>query len=232
MTVFDSSPEEYAFATQATSAHQYAEVLSYLPAGPVQVLDAGCGAGYCSLRLAEHAARVVGVDLSARMIALAKSRQAEASAGNAEFLVADLRRLPFRNHSFDFVVSRNVLHLTPMETAAPELCRVIRPRGRLLVQDLVTTHPRLRRLRSWQVLRTLMRVPGMLRAQGLRATWRIFRFRTSPGWLQHVTAGRLVTPFAYQSACRQLLPGCEISLHGEWITVLWEAGKRGNSREL
>jgi ubiquinone/menaquinone biosynthesis C-methylase UbiE len=227
MTVFDSSPEEYAFATQATSAHQYAEVLSYLPAGPVQVLDAGCGAGYCSLRLAEHAARVVGVDLSARMIALAKSRQAEASAGNAEFLVADLRRLPFRNHSFDFVVSRNVLHLTPMETAAPELCRVIRPRGRLLVQDLVTTHPRLRRLRSWQVLRTLMRVPGMLRAQGLRATWRIFRFRTSPGWLQHVTAGHLVTPDEYQSVCRRLLPGCEIDLHGDQIAVLWEAGNRG-----
>jgi ubiquinone/menaquinone biosynthesis C-methylase UbiE len=227
MTVFDSSPEEYAFATQATSAHQYAEVLSYLPAGPVQVLDAGCGAGYCSLRLAEHAARVVGVDLSARMIALAKSRQAEASAGNAEFLVADLRRLPFRNHSFDFVVSRNVLHLTPMETAAPELCRVIRPRGRLLVQDLVTTHPRLRRLRSWQVLRTLMRVPGMLRAQGLRATWRIFRFRTSTGWLQHVTAGHLVTPDEYQSVCRRLLPGCEIDLHGDQIAVLWEAGNRG-----
>ena len=227
MTVFDSSPEEYAFATQATSARQYDEARRYLPPGKPLVLDAGCGAGYYGLRIAEHAARVVGCDLSPRMIALAKSRQAEVSAGNAEFLVADLRRLPFRDHSFDFVVSRNALHLTPMETAARELCRVIRPRGRLLVQDLVTAHPRLRRLRSWQVLRTLMRVPGMLRTQGLRAAWRIFRFRTSPGWLQHVTAGHLVTPGEYQSVCRRLLPGCEIDLHGDQIAVLWEAGNRG-----
>jgi ubiquinone/menaquinone biosynthesis C-methylase UbiE len=232
MTVFDSSPEDYSFATQATSARQYAGVLGALPAGAELVLDAGCGAGYYSLRLAEHAARVVGVDLSPRMIALAKSRQFQASLRNAEFLVADLGGLPFDDHSFDFVVSRNVLHLTSMEEAVPELCRVIRPRGRLLVQDLVAPHPRLRTLRSWQVIRALMKVPGWLKSQGLKATWRIFRFRTSPGWLQHVTAGRLVTPFAYQSVCRQLLPGCEISLHGEWITVLWEAGKRGNNREL
>jgi ubiquinone/menaquinone biosynthesis C-methylase UbiE len=227
MPIFDSSPEEYAFATQATSARQYDEVRSFLPPGRPLVLDAGCGAGYYSLRLTEHAAGVIGVDLSPGMIALAKNRQAEASAGNAEFLVADLRRLPFRDHCFDFVVSRNVLHLTPMETATRELCRVIRPRGRLLVQDLVTTHPRLRRLRSWQVLRTLMRLPGILRTQGLRAAWRIFRFRTSPGWLQHVTAGHLVTPGEYESACRWLLPGCEIHLHGDRIAVLWEAANLG-----
>ena len=226
MTVFDLDPEDYTFSTQATSARQYDEVLSFLPAGPALVLDAGCGAGYYSLRLAEHAARVVGVDLSPSMIALARRRQFEASIDNAGFLVADLGSLPFGDHSFDFVVSRNVLHLTPMETAVPELRRVIRPQGRLFVQDLVTSHPRLRMLRSWQVLRALTRVPGLLQSQGLQATWRIFRFRTSPGWLQHVTAGRLTRPGVFQSVCRQLLPGCEVSVQGDRVAVLWEAGKR------
>jgi len=232
MDVFDLDAEDYAFSTQAGSAAQYPEVLSCLPSGVTRVLDAGCGAGYYGLRLAEHAARVIGVDASPRMIELARRRRLAASVSNAEFLVADLGALPFRDGSFDFVVSRNALHLTSMEATVPELRRVLRPQGRLFVHDLVTSHPRLRTLRSWQVIRTFMRVPGMLRSRGLRATGRIVRFRTSPAWLRHVTAGRVTTPDCFRHTCRKLLPGCAVKIRGDRVSVTWDAGGPGMEGHL
>jgi SAM-dependent methyltransferase len=230
--VFDLEPEDYAFSTQGASARQYPEALGFLPAGATWVLDAGCGAGYYGLRLAERASRVIGVDLSPGMIELARRRRREASASNAEFLVADLGALPFGNGSFDFVVSRNTLHLTSMEETVPELRRVLRPQGRLFVHDLVTLHPRLRTLRSWQLLRTAMRVPGMVRSRGLRATGRIVRFRTSPAWLRHVTAGRVTTPERFRQICRRILPGCEVRIRGDRVSVLWEAEGPGTEVQL
>jgi SAM-dependent methyltransferase len=230
--VFDLEPEDYAFSTQEASASQYPEVLSFLPVGVTRLLDAGCGAGDYGLRLAEHAARVIGVDMSPGMIELAKRRRLETSTSNAEFLVADLSALPFGDGSFDFVVSRNALHLTSMEATVPELRRVLRPQGRLFVHDLVTSHPRLRTLRSWQLLRTVMRVPGMLRSLGLRATGRIVRFRTSPAWLGHVTAGRVTTPERFRQICRRLLPGCEVRIRGDRVSVLWEAEGPGTEVQL
>ena len=67
----------------------------------MRVLDVGCGPGRHAHALAEQGMTVVGVDISARFVALA----AEASVAGAAFVRGDARRLPVAAGSFDAAIS-------------------------------------------------------------------------------------------------------------------------------
>jgi SAM-dependent methyltransferase len=101
-----------------------------------RVLDFGCGAGRASQALAVHASAVVGVDVSAPMLATA--RRLDRSAGRCTFVLnerPDLSR--FDDASFDLVYSSLVLQHLPPELARgylAELTRVLRPGGAMAVQ--------------------------------------------------------------------------------------------------
>jgi SAM-dependent methyltransferase len=64
-----------------------------------RLLDAGCGAGRHARALSRLGADVIGVDLSAELVAEARRR------GGARYALADFRRLPFRAGAFAHVVS-------------------------------------------------------------------------------------------------------------------------------
>jgi SAM-dependent methyltransferase len=70
------------------------------------VLDVGCGPGEFTLRTAEHAKSIVGVDTSRTALALAKRNLGRSGIKNALFRHGDVRRLPFPKESFDVVYSR------------------------------------------------------------------------------------------------------------------------------
>ena len=105
----------------------------------LDVLDAGCGTGYLSIKLARAGAAVVGVDLSPAMIAHATTN-AGAAGVTPRFLVGScsaLRDLP--DASFDRLVSNYVLmDLPDLEGAMKSFARVLRPGGHGV---LVFLHP-------------------------------------------------------------------------------------------
>jgi SAM-dependent methyltransferase len=105
------------------------------------VLDAGCGVGYGSARLAEVAAKVTGVDVDADSVSYARTRY---GGDNVEFLVADLTALPLGDASVDVVCMFEVIeHLPDREAALAEVARVLRPDGVFYVstpQAAETTH--------------------------------------------------------------------------------------------
>ncbi len=104
-----------------------------------QVLDAGCGEGYNSRILARRGARVSGVDISERMIALATAEEVRESLGirYARASYADLSI--FAGASFDAVVSFMALMDGPrFDLAMREAFRVLRPGGMLAFS---ITHP-------------------------------------------------------------------------------------------
>ncbi|MGV8973678.1 MAG: class I SAM-dependent DNA methyltransferase [Rhodoglobus sp.] len=96
-----------------------------------QVLDAGCGAGRMSQYLAERGCRVEGVDLSSKMIAMARRDH-----GDLVFTVGSLTDLPYPDNQFAGVMLwYSIIHTPPAGQARifAEAARVLRPAGHLLV---------------------------------------------------------------------------------------------------
>jgi demethylmenaquinone methyltransferase/2-methoxy-6-polyprenyl-1,4-benzoquinol methylase len=104
------------------------------------VLDLGCGTGDLSHALSVRA-RVVGLDVSAGMLAVAARRWPE-----VHWVRGSAFRLPFRDASFDGAASAFVLrNLNDLPGAFAELARVVMPGGRVSLVDI--TEPRSAMLR-------------------------------------------------------------------------------------
>ena len=105
-----------------------------------EVLDLGCGAGFdafIAAQLVGPAGRVVGIDLSPEMIAVAEAGLEAADFSNVEFRPARVEDLPFPEESFDVALSNGVLNLIPDKPRAlGEVFRILRPGGRLQACDI------------------------------------------------------------------------------------------------
>ena len=98
------------------------------------VLDLACGTGDLAFLAAGRGARVVGLDLTRRMIELARAKRARAHG--AAFLVGDMMALPFADAQFDLVTTGYGLRNVPdIEVAMAEIRRVLRPGGRFYSLD-------------------------------------------------------------------------------------------------
>jgi SAM-dependent methyltransferase len=110
-----------------------------------RVLDLGSGAGTDSLIAAQmvgEEGRVIGIDMTAAMLAKARAAASEAGVGNVEFIEAEAEQLPFSDASFDVVVSNGVIDLIPDKDAVyAELYRVLVPGGRLQIADVTIQNP-------------------------------------------------------------------------------------------
>ena len=114
--------------------HRY-HLAAQLAAGR-EVLDAACGAGYGSAILAEKAAQVTGLDLSAETVAYASERYA--SVENVRYVQGSVAELPFADDSFDMVVSFETIEHVPEELQYAfrrEIRRVLRPGGLLVMSS-------------------------------------------------------------------------------------------------
>lgn len=111
-----------------------------------RVLDAGCGYGYYSLLLARSGAMVTGIDISEKMIELAKNNAREASV-ECQFFVCDLQNLSMLvGNTFDVVVSSIVVgNVDFLEKAFSEVFRVLKQKGIFAFSE---NHPLLKG--SWE----------------------------------------------------------------------------------
>jgi SAM-dependent methyltransferase len=96
-----------------------------------RILEVGCGYGRISSSLVGAAQiKLVGVDGSESML----QEWRQTLTGDATGCRADAGQLPFKEESFDGVLCTGVLmHLQDQRLALAELCRVLRPGGRLVV---------------------------------------------------------------------------------------------------
>lgn len=108
------------------------------------VLDFGCGAGGITVSLAEDhgAARVVGVDIEAPVLARARRRaQARGVADRVEFVQVAPGPLPFPDASFDVFFSKDVIiHIPDKEAVFADAFRLLATGGTLAAADWLIAH--------------------------------------------------------------------------------------------
>ena len=98
--------------------------------------DLGCGTGQLTAALAPFVQHVIAVDASAAMLQAAKKRLH--GFDNAELRRGDLEALPIDDGRLDAATLALVLHHLPEpDRALADVARVLKPRGRLLIVDML-----------------------------------------------------------------------------------------------
>jgi ubiquinone/menaquinone biosynthesis methyltransferase len=98
-----------------------------------RALDLACGTGDIAFRLAGPGARVCGLDITPRMLQLARGKPA---LGSCTWTTGDMTALPFADATFDIVTTGYGLRNVPdLDAAVAEIVRVLRPGGRFASLD-------------------------------------------------------------------------------------------------
>src|SRR4051812_27738541 len=113
------------------------------------VLDYGCGNGENSLPLVARGARVIGLDVSADLLDLARTRLAlHGFRDRASFLAASAHDVPLPDGSVDVVLGIAILHHLDLALASREIHRLLRPGGIAVFQEPVRNSRLLKKLRT------------------------------------------------------------------------------------
>jgi len=100
----------------------------------IHVLDVGCGTGTNLMLYHEAGCNVFGIDLSPTMVEVAQKKLGD----RAEIRLGDASKMPYSDHSFDFVTGFLTLHEMPSQirpAVISEMVRVMKHGGRILLID-------------------------------------------------------------------------------------------------
>lgn len=128
--LWSAAPRDWAELQEPFCRPLWQDTLSALGAKPgMRFLDAGCGGGGACVLAAALGCVVTGLDASDALLAIARERMPQ-----AQFVHGDLEQLPFPNGHFDAALAANsVIFAEDIRRAMRELCRVVRPGGRVAV---------------------------------------------------------------------------------------------------
>lgn len=134
------------------------------------LLDIPCGTGRLTTALAGLCQRLIAGDVSAGMIDVAKNKMRSGRVKNVTLLRVNSRRLPFLENTFDVVLCVNLFHLlnnNDKPVFMDEFKRILKPRGKLILENVSPVYGQLDRLRrrriSLREIRAKLVLPGMER---------------------------------------------------------------------
>jgi len=105
-----------------------------------RVLEIACGPGIVAEAIAPLVSELVCTDATPEMLALAESRLAKSGHSNVAFQEAFAEALPFGAAEFDIIVTRlSFHHFDDIQEVLAECRRVLRPQGRLVTADVISS---------------------------------------------------------------------------------------------
>lgn len=124
------------FETEKWNRNNYYHdfLLKNLPRNCQHILEIGCGIGTFSRLLATRSNRVTAIDLSPKMIEIAKTLSK--SHTNIDYQVADVLEANFPDEQFDAIVSIATFHHLPLDEVLPKLKKALKTGGKLLILDV------------------------------------------------------------------------------------------------
>ncbi len=145
------------------------ELRDILDRADATVLDVACGTGDLSLELSRNSkAQIIGTDFCRPMLTIANCKSQNA---NIPYVEADAMTLPVADATLDAAtIAFGLRNLPNYENGLKELCRVLKPDGKLVV--LECSHPRLpvfRQLYEFYFSTVLPRIGGLV--SGSRAAY-------------------------------------------------------------
>ena len=109
-----------------------------------KVLDLGSGSGmdtFITALKVGKTGQVTGIDMTDEQLEKASRLAKEGGFENVNFVKGYLEKLPFPDASFDVIISNGVINLCPdKEKVFAEIARVLKPKGRMVIADIVTEH--------------------------------------------------------------------------------------------
>jgi ubiquinone/menaquinone biosynthesis C-methylase UbiE len=142
--------------------------------GDERVLDIATGPGYIAEAFARAAREVIGVDLTAAMLAIGEERTKQNGVSNVSFRIGDAQSLLFEDGQFDVAVSRLALHhMQEPGRVVRQMARVCRLGGTILIEDIYASeHPERAKYQDhWENLRD----PSHVRVLPMSEHLRLFR---------------------------------------------------------
>jgi SAM-dependent methyltransferase len=192
--------------------HYHDFLLKHVPVNCGTALEIGCGTGAFARQLAGRCRRVIGIDLSAEMIRVARSRSSRFE--NLEFELADATSWNFPQSHFDFICSIATFHHLEQRELLPKIRDALKPGGVFVLLDLVS---------SSGMTERLMDVIGLGVSSGLRL---IHNGRLQPppevrkAWEQHGKHDHYSTVNQMRALADEILPGASVKRHLLWRYTL------------
>ena len=192
--------------------HYHDFLLKHVPANCGNALEIGCGTGAFARQLAGRCEHVIGIDLSAEMIRVARSRSSRFE--NLEFELADAMSWKFPQSHFDFICSIATLHHLEQRELLPKIKDALKPGGVFVLLDLVA---------SSGLAERMMDVIGFGVSSGLRL---IHNGRLQPppdvrkAWEQHGKHDHYSTIKQMRALADEILPGASVKRHLLWRYTL------------
>ena len=197
------------------NSHYHNLLLKRIPASCKAALDVGCGTGVFSRLLAQHSDRVVALDLSPRMIEIAKERSR--SCPNIEFQMADATQWAFPVGMFDCVASIATLHHLPIEDMLMKMKEALRVGGTLVILDLYESAG------LADALTGMAAVPVSLVLKWVKTRRLREPRQVCLAWAEHGRNDTYPTMARVRQICEKVLPGAEVRKHLLWrYSIIWK----------
>ncbi len=118
----------------------------YLNASDI-VLDYGCATGTKTFELASNVNKIQGIDISSKMIEIAKRKAVEHKIENVDFVQTTIFDEKYINESYDVILAFNILHaIKSNKQSIQRISELLKPGGLFIsttpcLKEKMTFHP-------------------------------------------------------------------------------------------